>query len=95
MTRAQFRTLDGPPSTDLGGMAPYLRLAKMQGELDAMRQYLWCVARQQGGHLTVTAAELAECPPDARLSARRGPEGSAQVAALDADAPIDVLAAGS
>jgi hypothetical protein len=64
----------GPPLTGMPPTASALpdelrrlvdvdaRLRALQAEYDALRRFLWCVARQQGGTLTVSNAELLSCP---------------------------------
>lgn len=65
--------LDLRPADIAPDMYALLRETKMQGEIDALHRYLWCVAMQQGGGLSVTDAELTECPQGSVLTtARKG-----------------------
>lgn len=64
--------LEIPP--DLTAALDTARRIQMQrAEIEALHRYLWCVAMQQGGSLSVTDAEMAECPQGAVLTtARKG-----------------------
>lgn len=62
--------LEIPP--DLTAALDTARRIQMQrAEIEALHRYLWCVARQQDGSLSVTDAEMAECPEHAVLVAKR------------------------
>lgn len=62
----ELRPADSGPD-----MYALLREAKLRAEIDSLHRFLWCVAQQQGGVLSVTDAEMAECPEHAVLVASR------------------------